>query len=62
MDGEAPREGRNKAGSQKQSKKNLIFLSYNFSLTIRPVKGFPQKAKKFNDKVRRFAPHFTALS
>lgn len=37
MDEEAPREGRNKAGSQKQSKKNLIFLSYNFSLTMRPL-------------------------
>lgn len=38
MDGEAPREGRNKEGIQKQSKKNLIFLSYNFSLTMRPLK------------------------
>jgi len=37
MDGEAPREGRNKEGIQKQSKKNLIFLSYNFSLTMRPL-------------------------
>jgi len=24
--------------------------------------GFPWKAKKFNGKVRCFAPHFTALS
>ena len=26
------------------------------------VYGFPWKAKKFNGKVRREAPHFTALS
>jgi len=26
------------------------------------MNGFPRKAKKFNGKVRREAPHFTALS
>ena len=41
---------------KKSARKNYKLWKQN------PKHGFPRKAKKFNGKVRRFAPHFTALS
>jgi len=41
---------------------DVDFSSFRPTYNYLQFNGFPRKAKKFNGKVRREAPHFTALS